>query len=100
MDGRNGDVCVEERAGAGAPAAPAVAICGLKVGVARVYPGIGGGYNCRVLLGEWRGFFVYFGVDCWGCTNVVQKTVVAECEHFLFRRIRPITYNIRKRLQY
>ena len=38
MDGRNGDVCVEERAGAGAPAAPAVAICGLKVGVARVYP--------------------------------------------------------------
>lgn len=59
MDGRNGDVCVEERAGAGAPAAPAVAICGLKVGVARVYPGIGGGYNCRVLLGEWWGFFVY-----------------------------------------
>ena len=72
MDGRDGDVCVEERAGAGggagavAPAAApaAVVICGLKVGVARVYPGIGGGYNCLVLLGEWRGFFVYFGVDC------------------------------------
>ena len=71
MDGRNGDVCVEERAGAGAPAAPAVAICGLKVGVARVYPGIGGGYNCRVLLGEWWGLGILclFGV---GCSCVVQ----------------------------